>query len=131
MPVLEKTLPEAGLEPVSYTTDARRVTGSAALPPGELLTGTVTNVDTLSVDSQRTCLSGDVTYRIVSDGPTVLTLSDGRQIVLREGINTGTLASAGTAAPAPVAPEAPLAALLPLVAVGLAAGFVLRRRATA
>lgn len=129
VPVVEKNdgVSPVGTEPVSYTTDAQRVTGTAALPPGEALTGTLKNVASLTVDVRGSCLAGEVTYRIVSDGDALLTLSDGRRIVLRPGENVGVLAAG--AAPAPVIPEAPVVALLP--ALGLLIGgwaIVLRRR---
>jgi len=84
----------AGPDPVPWASDFRKVTGSRPLPRRAALEGTLKNVASLSVDSGATCLDdGPVAYKVTTDGPTTLTLSDGRSVDLpAAGTFSGTLA---------------------------------------
>jgi len=89
----------AGPEPVPWTSLQRTQTGTRHLPAQQLLEGTLRNVKSLRIDLRGACLSRGATYRVDSDGPTVLALSDGRQVRLHKGVNSGTLAGTASAAP--------------------------------
>ena len=144
---------EAGPSPVPWVSRFRHATGSAPLPAQQLLEGTLSNVESLSLDLEAACLRPGAAYRITSDGPAALALPGGGQVVLAEGENTGTIgapagarrgspstgssstgspstgssrpAVAGSALPATGASTVPTA----LAVVALAAGALLRRRA--
>lgn len=91
LPGLER-VPGAGEDPVPWTSDEQRVAGAEALARQSKLTGTLTNVTSLTVDTRRACLTGALTYDITSDGPARLRLSDGRALELPAGRSQGTLA---------------------------------------
>jgi pimeloyl-ACP methyl ester carboxylesterase len=93
----------AGTTPVPWVSTERATTGSTPAT-GELLQGTLANVASLTVDATRTCLAGkDVTYRITSDGPGTVALSDGRRIVLPgAGTHSGVVGAASSGAPVEV-----------------------------
>jgi pimeloyl-ACP methyl ester carboxylesterase len=140
----------AGPRPVPWVSSSKDVTGTTALPAEQLLEGTLSNVASLSLDLDAMCLRAGAAYDITSDGPAVIALPNGEQLVLAEGENAGTIgatapatAAPGTAAPtgsaAPTAsrralPATGAAAVLPLFAVGalcLAAALDRRSRRTA
>lgn len=123
----------AGPMPVPWVSKYRAATGSTTTPPAQLLEGTLANITSLRVDLPRACLAGNFAYRITSGVPAVLHLSDGRDIPLSPGVNTGTADQPGAGEPSPAVPEAPYAAALPLTALLALAGIVgvRRRRARA
>jgi dienelactone hydrolase len=89
IPVLE-TGSNVGEDPVPWYSEFRARTGEEPLPQSSLLTGTLNNVAELIVNVAGACLSGTVTYDIVSDGPATLRLSNGRGVNLATGQNQGT-----------------------------------------
>jgi hypothetical protein len=56
-----------------------------------MLEGTLHNLRSAHIDTRATCLGGGFAYSIRSDVAGLLTLSDGRQIPLHNGLNTGTV----------------------------------------
>lgn len=118
----------AGPRPVPWVSKYRSATGSTTSPPSQLLEGTLSNVTSERIDLARSCLSGDFPYRITSNVPAVLHLSDGRDIPLSPGLNTGTADSPGAGQPPTAVPEAPVAAALPLAGLLALASFVAVRR---
>ena len=80
----------AGVDPVPWVSDYRVATGTAPTARAQTLTGTVGNVASLTLDVRRACLGRSFTYRIASDGPATIHLSDGRTIQLANGLNVGT-----------------------------------------
>ncbi|MCU1693643.1 MAG: hypothetical protein JWM64_2734 [Frankiales bacterium] len=89
-PVVTKTsVPGTGLTPVPYVQDGQDVTTTRGAKAATL-TGTLSGVSALTVDAARSCLPGALSYSIRSDGPAVLTLSDGRVLRLVAGTNQGT-----------------------------------------
>ncbi len=88
-PVVTKaSAPGAGPAPVPYVQDGQDVTTTRGARAATL-TGTLAGVASLTVDAARACLPGALSYRITSDGPAVLTLSDGRVLRLVSGLNEG------------------------------------------
>ncbi|MCW2605459.1 MAG: hypothetical protein JWO60_152 [Frankiales bacterium] len=88
-PVVTKTsVPGAGPTPVPYVQDGQDVTTTRGAKAATL-TGTLTGVAALTVDTTRACLPGALRYSVRSDGPAVLTLSDGRVVRLVAGLNEG------------------------------------------
>ena len=83
----------AGPAPVPWVSRAAVPAGSRATTARSRIAATLTGVSALTVDVRRTCLAGRVEYRIVSDGPAVLSLSDGRRVALRAGVNEGIVAA--------------------------------------
>jgi dienelactone hydrolase len=82
VPVTE-TSNGAGPSPVPWTSDYRRRTGTKPLAKRAAIEGTLKNVASLSIDTRATCLGdGPVAYKITTDGPATLTLSDGRAVRL-------------------------------------------------
>ena len=95
-PVLTKSQAlGAGPDPVPYVQDGQDAAYTRG-PRAARLTGTLAGVAALTVDVRRACLPGAFTYAITSDGPAVLTLSDGRVLRLAAGANEGTLAGQGS-----------------------------------
>jgi predicted esterase len=105
LPVLESQ-PGAGVDPVPWVSQAEVVVGETPIERGDRLEGTLTNVGALRVDVDAACLSGGpITYRITTDGPVELLLSDGRTLSLpAAGSHEGVVP-----APAPVAEGARVA----------------------
>lgn len=82
VPVLA-TSPAFGATPVPWLGAQRVATGSEPLAAEAVLEGSLTNVLRFTVDASATCLKGkSVRYRIDTDGPVELTLSDGRRLAL-------------------------------------------------
>jgi dienelactone hydrolase len=84
-----------GPGPVPWTSDFRRRTATKALPRRAALEGTLRNVASLTVDSTATCLAaGALSYKLTTDGPATLRLSDGRTLAITgAGTHAGTLAA--------------------------------------
>lgn len=83
---------DAGLDPVPWVSTQRRITGSQPVTSAARIDGALRNVASLRVDADATCLKGKaVTYRIDSDGPVQLSLSDGRRLTLPAGVSQGVL----------------------------------------
>src|SRR3954452_10375959 len=73
----------AGQGPLPWTSDFRKRTGSKALARRDALEGSLKNVASLTVDAQATCLGdGALTYKLTTDGPATLRLTDGRSLRL-------------------------------------------------
>ena len=83
--------PGLGDYPVPWVSTERTLTEVGQTAPGNTLSGSLSNVLELTVDVDASCLTGSVNYAIDSDGPATLLLSDGRQIDLVDGSNTGLL----------------------------------------
>ena len=80
----------AGVGPVPWVSAFRLGTGSTPTARAKTLEGALGNVAALTVDTRRTCLAGSFSFRITSDGPATIHLSDGRTITLQKGLNVGT-----------------------------------------
>jgi dienelactone hydrolase len=85
----------SGTDPVPWTSQFRKQTGLTALPRRNALEGKLSNVASLEIDVQRTCLARKtLTYSIETDGPAKVTFSDGRSLAFTgAGTHTGTLAA--------------------------------------
>ncbi len=81
----------AGEAPVPWVSRSRTRTGVTVQAKEQRLTGTLANVAALRVDLRRACLGRAFSYDVTSDGPAVLTLSDGRTVALRQGRNQGSV----------------------------------------
>src|SRR5882757_794594 len=81
------------LDPVPWTSTGAEVTGNTPITPAPRLTGTLTNVASLTVDSTATCLRDTaISYDITTDGTATVTFSDGRTVHLSgAGEHTGTV----------------------------------------
>jgi hypothetical protein len=89
LPVLERTT-GSGSDPVPWTLDEQRAASTEAVTPAPKLTGTLTGIESLRIDARRTCLRGrEVEYDVETDGPVMLTLSDGRTVELSKGSARG------------------------------------------
>ncbi|MEK6789772.1 MAG: prolyl oligopeptidase family serine peptidase [Pseudomonadota bacterium] len=81
-----------GIDPVLWISDNRTTAAPKALAAEALLEGSLANLKSLSIDAAQTCLAGKpVHYRLSSDGPVTLRLSDGRSVTLAAGNSEGTL----------------------------------------
>ena len=86
-PVVESTT-GAGPDPVPYVSQGAEVTGHREVAQANRLEATLANVGSLTVHMGDSCLSAAaVAYKVTTDGPVSLSLSDGRVL---------TLAAAGT-----------------------------------
>ena len=85
-PVLA-TSNDAGAEPVPWHSTEQIATSVKHLPAEALLEGTLRNVASETIDLGAACLGKRFAYKITSDGPATLRLSDGRSIALHEGVN--------------------------------------------
>jgi pimeloyl-ACP methyl ester carboxylesterase len=83
----------SGTDPVPWVSDYRRQVGITTIARAPRLTGSLKNVASLRIDAAATCLRGTaVSYDITTDGPAVVSFSDGRTIQLNSGgRHTGTL----------------------------------------
>jgi dienelactone hydrolase len=82
-PVLEDTA-GAGIDPVPWVSRGRGVASTTPLARRSQLSGKLSNIRSLSIDTDATCLTGRaVTYAITTDGPATLRLSDGRRLTFR------------------------------------------------
>lgn len=81
----------AGPSPVPWVSIAQQPTGSRRLPAAQLLDGTLTGVGSATLDLGRACLRPGTAYRLTSNVPAELHLSDGRMLHLPAGTTTGTL----------------------------------------
>ncbi|MDQ6648880.1 MAG: hypothetical protein M3Z02_01975 [Actinomycetota bacterium] len=89
----------AGPAPVPWVSTFRKATGSTHLPAQQRLEGTLVNVASLTIDARRSCLAKGAAYSITTDRPAVLHLSDGTDVVLQAGPNSGVAGQpAGSAA---------------------------------
>lgn len=87
VPVVETT-PTSGIDPVPWVGTQRRVTGQAPVASQAMLSGRLQGVAAARLDLSAVCLANRaLTVDIVSDGPAVLTLSDGRVLALQAGNN--------------------------------------------
>ncbi|MEA2472284.1 MAG: hypothetical protein QOE06_199 [Thermoleophilaceae bacterium] len=91
LPVLERT-PGAGTDPIPWNSDDQHAVSTKPIGKLAKLTGTLTNVASVTIDASRACLTGPTAYDITSDGPATLKLSDGRTLALPSGHAQGTLA---------------------------------------
>lgn len=81
-----------GGAPVPWIGSARDIVMRDTLPAGRIITGTLTNVSAATIDMAAVCLDDrPAVFNIESDGPALLTLSDGREITLQKGVNQGAL----------------------------------------
>jgi pimeloyl-ACP methyl ester carboxylesterase len=125
---------DAGAQPVPWTSQSLRTTGQDPLPRRNKLTGTLSNVASLTIDMDAACLdSAGLVYDVESDGPVKITFDDGRVLAVDgKGRHTGTVraTSGGGEGGAGNGPQLPAtgggAVVGPLVL--LAAGGMLRRR---
>lgn len=85
----------AGEDPIPWISDYRARTGAVSLGARPELDGTLNNVSGLQIDARATCLvDRPVSYRLTTDGPVALRLSDGRRLTLAgAGLHTGRLAA--------------------------------------
>jgi pimeloyl-ACP methyl ester carboxylesterase len=92
VPVLARSS-GSGSDPVPWTSDVQSVASTKPLVRENKLTGTLSNVKSLSVDARRTCLAHkSFAYDIKTDGDSTISLSDGRTLALSgSGPHTGTL----------------------------------------
>jgi hypothetical protein len=77
---------DAGVGPAAlpWVSDFRRIAGEEPLAQANRLDVTLGNVSGLTVDVAEACLTpAAVTYRVVTDGPSTLRLSDGRAVLRR------------------------------------------------
>ena len=90
----------SGSDPVPWSSDFHRQTGTTPLEKRSALEGTIKNVASLTVDAKRTCLDGQaLSYKLTTDGAATVSLSDGRSIHLpAAGTFTGTLGGPAPAA---------------------------------
>src|SRR4051794_4417331 len=85
-PVLQ-TGSGTGTDPVPWTSQYQVAGGIKQLPAAQLLEGTLGNVASETIDVRAACLGRSFAYKITSDGPATLHLSDGRAIQLHNGVN--------------------------------------------
>jgi dienelactone hydrolase len=85
----------SGSDPVPWSSDFHRQTGTTALERRSAIEGTLKNVASLTVDAKATCLGGQaLSYKLTTDGPLAITFSDGRSVRFdKAGTYTGTLAA--------------------------------------
>ncbi|MGZ6827171.1 MAG: hypothetical protein ACXVGH_10295, partial [Mycobacteriales bacterium] len=81
----------AGTAPVPWVSIAQQATGTRRTAAEQQLTGTLTNVRDVTVDLAGSCLRRGARYRITTDGPAVLHLSDGTLVRLPAGTSAGVL----------------------------------------
>ena len=99
---------DAGTEPIPWVSDFHEVTGTRPVEQANRITGTSTNVASMTLDVTDACLSpGPVAYELTTDGPTVVTFSDGRTLALDgAGERTGILPAITSPTPPAAAPDA-------------------------
>jgi dienelactone hydrolase len=85
----------AGVDPVPWVSDYQQPVGTTKVAAAPKLSGSLTNVRSVRIDTDATCLQHKTIHlRIKTDGPTTLTLSDGRTITWRgAGLHDETLGS--------------------------------------
>ena len=95
----------AGPNPVPWTSNELRTTGTTPIEQAEALTGTLDNVASLEIDVLATCFAYRAfDYRLTTDGPVTLTFSDGRTLELdAPGEHNGTVPAIGVCDNAPAA----------------------------
>lgn len=83
----------SGTDPVPWVSEGAVELGSTPVLQEARLTGTLTNISSLLVDVEATCLRRQsITYDITTDGPATLRFSDGRSLDLGgAGRHMGTL----------------------------------------
>lgn len=82
---------DGGPDPLPWLRQFRHIDSQPAGAAENRLTGTLVNVQGLSIDSSRSCLNPGMSYAITSDGPATLRFTDGRQLTLAAGLNEGSL----------------------------------------
>ncbi len=83
---------DLGFMPVPWVATMRLITGSNPVPATSTITGNLSNVSELIIDTDATCLKGkSISYDIQSDEPIQLRLSDGRTLTLAAGGGQGAL----------------------------------------
>ena len=94
VPVLESGQ-GSGPDPVPWQSDFHRQTGTRPIDKRPALEGTLSNAGSVQVDAARTCLDGRaMTYKLTTDGPADVALTDGRTIHLAgQGTHEGHLAA--------------------------------------
>ena len=127
---------DAGEQPVPWVSQSLRTTDQDPLPKRNKLTGTLSNVASLTIDTDAACLSSaGLVYDVKSDGPVKITFADGRILAVDgKGRHTGTVKATsgggqggGNVDGSPVLPATGGGAVVgPLVL--LATGAMLRRR---
>ena len=87
------TSSDQGTDPVPWTSDDQHVASTTPLAASPKLTGTLTGVSSLEINTKQTCLDGkDIDYEITSDARATISFSDGRRLIIRPGETaTGTL----------------------------------------
>jgi hypothetical protein len=90
-PVVIQELPGAGLSPVPWISHSAAITGQDPITQAAVLSGTVTGVSSLTVDTTATCLAGPIQLQVKSDQPATINFSDGRTATLPGGDQTSTL----------------------------------------
>jgi len=85
----------SGPDPVPWVSTFRTATGSTHLPAQQKIEGTLVNVASLTIDARRSCLSRGAVYSISSDRAAVVHLSDGSDVSLQPGLNTGVVGQPG------------------------------------
>lgn len=86
---VEEIVREGGTEVLPWVGSHRTVANSGTAPASARLTGSVVNLNQASLDVAATCLEVPFEYKVASDGPATLLLSDGRSIKLSAGSNQG------------------------------------------
>jgi predicted esterase len=85
----------AGPDPIPWTSDYRKPTGTKPLRRRHAIEGTLSNVSSLRIDTRATCLKRKrLSYAITTDGPATVTFSDRRKLrFAKAGKHTGKLAA--------------------------------------
>ncbi|HEV7207460.1 MAG TPA: hypothetical protein VGN54_01845, partial [Mycobacteriales bacterium] len=81
----------AGSSPVPWVSIAQQITAVHTSPAAQLLEGTLTGVASASLDLAGACLRPGASFRLTSDSPVRLLLSDGHLLRLPAGTSRGTL----------------------------------------
>ncbi|HEY1057221.1 MAG TPA: alpha/beta hydrolase [Limnobacter sp.] len=81
-----------GLSPVPWVGQQRIQSQTQAVMAANTLTGSLSNVRSLTIDTAAVCLSGKpLQYTLTADGPVDVILNDGRRLSLVAGENKGNL----------------------------------------
>ncbi|MBU0543397.1 MAG: hypothetical protein KKC58_13535 [Gammaproteobacteria bacterium] len=82
----------AGVGPVPFIQTFRRLMGEPVQAASEnRFTATLSNVESMRIDTTASCLRNGAAYTVVSDGPVVLNFSHGKVLNLPAGTSTGNL----------------------------------------
>jgi hypothetical protein len=78
--------------PVPFIQTFRRLMGEPVQAASEnRFTATLSNVESMRLDTTASCLRNGAAYTVVSDGPVVLNFSNGKVLNLPAGRSTGNL----------------------------------------